>query len=55
MDVEWHLKKVKEAVASMRDELNKTNDPEEIELWEQGIKIGIELTDFLERILRRNI
>ena len=54
MDVDWHRKKVKEAVGWMMDELSKTNDPEEMKLWEQGIKIGKEMIQLLEKILKRN-
>ena len=53
MDAEWYLKKVRETVAWMKDELNRTSDPEEMKLWEQGIETGTELTQLLQMIVKR--
>ena len=55
MDAEWYLKKVRETVAWMKDELNRTSDPEEMGLWEQGIATGTELTQLLQKIIKMSV
>ena len=52
MEVNWHFKKVREMVAWMKDETQKTNDPEEIKLWKQGIEMGNDLMQLLKDILK---
>jgi hypothetical protein len=55
MDAEWYLKRARETVAWMRDELSRTNDPEEMRLWEQGIETGTALIQMLEKIIGMSV
>lgn len=50
MEADWHLKKAREIVAWMKDELQRTNDPEEIKLWNKGVELGNEFLQLLEEI-----
>jgi len=50
METDWHLKKAREISAWMKDELQRTNDPEEIKLWSQGVELSNELLKLLEEI-----